>query len=338
MKNDIKYFVGLSSSMIKKNMLVKDAFITDTGTYTDITAGTPCIIVQECTDTLSIHDSPQSVEDDEDSPEDDEDSPDVAGYDIADTYDQFPGDMEEEIVNNQLKDLSRSNYGEKNIMVILPFSMDGNHPNRRKISIDTSEQFPIRIKDAKKETSLLDRASLIDLMPIPKNQGNKNDFLSDKIINSFNIDKIISNNEFMTVTTVNIENSMVAIFRLVNSIIKIFPHVFTLFCKNKNSGVEKNYKNMGDLKLAISVSNVENHMPMLEKFSGIFLHLCVIRLEDSKKMGNLKTIFEVTMLFSDSKKAAFIDGDRILYNTDIKTMYNYISKNIRSLKLLGRNE
>ena len=323
--------------MIGGNKSIKDAFVINTGEFHNILAGTPCLIVQDKEkneDGDERHYSHGIVEgsplipdeDDEEYDEDDEyedDAPQPVAMAVA-TAAPYPTAS------------SRKYYG-RNSKVILPISANSSDMNRRKISMSGAGRFAIMTDDSKKDTSLLDRASLIELAPMSSGQVDKNKHLSDKIISLFDIKSIITDNELLSVTSVNVENATDPVCNLIGSLIKTFPHVFTLFCKTKKVDTRKKVKNEYDLRLAVTISNVANHMPMLEQFNGVFLHICVIDMARTKLMSGLETIFETTLLFSDLERAAFVDGDRILYSTNIKTMYNHINKNIRSLKTLGRH-
>ena len=324
--------------MINGNKSVRDGYVINTGEFHDILAGTPCLIVQDKEESKDgehcsydiVEGSPlMPVEDDEYDEDDNEDYEDDEPQPIAVAVAVAPV--------APFSSYGGKKYFSKNSKVILPFSTNGSNINRKKIAMSGAGTFAAMVDASKKETSLLDRASLIELAPMPDNQINKDGHLSNKIIELFDINNIVINNELMSVTSIDIENVGGSVCKLIESLIKTFPHVFTLFCKTKKPAVRKKGKIEYDLRLAVTISNVANHMPMLEQFNGVFLHVCIIDMARTKLMSGLETMFETTLLFSDLESAAFVDGDRILHSTDIKSMCNYIVKNIRSLKTLGRH-
>lgn len=326
--------------MIEDDTTVKDAFVVNTGGFNGILAGTPCLLVETPNKSISgskwkhtkktliavadndFEDDDEYDDDDDEEYEDDDGAVHLAVPMPADHGDMFA---------------SKHTPYNGNTKVVMPFSVNCNDPNRKRVMLAGQNSFSIMEDDSKKGTSLLDRASLTELAPIPSGQGNKNEYFTNELLKVFDFNSIVRNNEFTSVTSIDIINSSDAVAKLLRTLIKIFPNVFTLNCDTKRATTRQKDKKEYDLRLAVTVSNVENHMAMLEQFNGVFLHLCILDLKKTNIVGHLYPMFEATLLFSDSEQVAFVDGDRFLQSTDIKSMYNYINKNIRSLKTLGRH-
>jgi len=321
-----EYLMGLSSEMIGNTKFIQDAFIVNSGDFKNIFAGTPCIVIQNdkfdgnsiiksrkmtfCEDAIvAAHPALHAQEED-----------------VIDGYDD---DSEED--GPMSVPIAHKNIPTK---VVLPFGTSGDRHNRQRIVMEGIGTFSVVIPD--KKESLLDRATFIDLVDISPKQANKSDYISKKITSMFNVGSIINGREFVTVASGEIQNASGSINIIINKLLKSFPNIFTLSCNTKNIYKKKDSRRAFDLKLLITISNASNHMPMLEQFNGVILHICVIDMKRTNAVEKLDVIFEATLLFSDTEYAGFVDGERILNKTNMKSMNNYINKNIRCTKPLRR--